>query len=308
MNRGGRKRLYYPEVVPMRRLRYAQAILVGAFLFFQAISTVSAQERINVLLVASEIDGYQNKIEYYLGNIGAPGDTTMPSLNPVFTVTWYNLYAQGSLPTLSYLNNYDCAVTWSNFPFKYASNDEYYADDWGDRLADYVDAGGAVIICTFCFNDLRALAGDIFSQGYSPLTNSGVWNRMNWSEFDIPAPESRTDLEDELCTDVDKLGCGWRDHCSLESWAGDEHFSYLDGEYAFAYSQSYKVAAINMYPGSAFTDENPTGRHPNTFNCFYDWKDINAGNFPQDEQWKKEEMDDEFPEFLRNVILWLVNE
>jgi hypothetical protein len=294
----------------MTKFRYAHAILVGAFLFFLTCpGGVNAQERINVLLVASEIEGYENKIEYYLSNIGVPGDLTMPSENPVFdSVDWHNLYGPGNIPELSYLNAYDCVVTWSNFPFRYASNDEYYADDWGDRLAEYVDAGGAVIICTFCFTDERALAGDIFGEGYSPLTNNGVWNHMTWSDFDIPEPGSRTELEDELYTDVDKLGCGWRDHCSLESWAGDEHFSYLDGEYAFAYSQENKVAAINMYPGSAFTAEDPTGGHPNTFNCFYDWKDINAGNFPQDEQWKKEEMDDEFPEFLRNVILWLVNE
>jgi hypothetical protein len=289
-------------VVPMTRPRYAQAILVGAFLFFQALAVVYAQERINVLLVASEIEGYENKIEYYLSNIGEPGDTTIPSLNPVFAVTWYNLYTQGSLPLLSYLNNYDCVVTWSNFPFKYASNDEYYADDWGDRLKQYVDAGGAVIICTFCFNDLRALAGDIFGEGYSPLTNDGDWNHMNWSEFDIPEPESRTDLEDELYADVDKLGCGWRDCCSLESWAGSEHFGYLDGEYAFAYSEDNKVAAINMYPGSAFTAEIPSEGHPNTFNCFYDWKDEYASTTDDNSQV------DHFPEFLRNVILWLVNE
>jgi hypothetical protein len=284
-------------------MRYAQAILVGAFLFLQALGIVNAQERINVLLVASETEGYENKIEYYLSNIGVPGDLTMPSLNPVFTVTWYNLYGVASIPELSYLSNYDCVVTWSNFPFKYASNDEYYADDWGDRLADYVDAGGAVIICTFCFNDERALAGRIFSQGYSPLTNNGDWNHMNWSEFDIPREENRSALQDELYTDVDNLGCGWRDYCTLESWAGSEYFSYLDGEYAFAYSQSNKVAAINMYPGSAYTAEDPTlsSAKPYPFGTFYDWKDKRTCQYASTEV-------DDFPEFLRNVILWLVNE
>lgn len=43
----------------------------------------------------------------------------------------------------------------------------------GDRLADYVDGGGRLVICTYSFSTPWDVGGRIVTPGYSPLLNSG---------------------------------------------------------------------------------------------------------------------------------------
>jgi|GEM_PF-2860755 len=278
----------------MSKSAYALMVIVGAFLFCLSAQSAPGEEGPKVLLIASEIEGYQNKIFYYLENIKKPGE---PGGDPAFSdVGWFNLYPEGlEGQYFPILEGFDCVVTWSDYPFKeYPSNDEYYADDWGDLLKTYVDGGGVVVICAFCCTNDWALDGGIFGEGYAPLTNGGDWNLMLWDEFDLAAQL----IPRDLLVDVDKLGCGWRDDCQLENW-GDAIIYYQDGEYAFAVSEDKKVASINLYPGSAYTAEDPTAGNPYPFSCFFDWKDSKTCQHAQDEI-------DDFPEFLRNVILWLI--
>jgi hypothetical protein len=70
--------------------------------------------------------------------------------------------ARLATPTLTELSQYDSVLTCA-----YSG----YADPvgMGDVLADYVDAGGRVILGQFCY---AALAGRIMTPGYCPVTVS----------------------------------------------------------------------------------------------------------------------------------------
>jgi len=68
-------------------------------------------------------------------------------------------------PTLADLEDYDCVITWSNNPYQ-----DPVAT--GDVLADYVEIGGAVLICEFAFYaPTFDLEGRIMSE-YSPFTTA----------------------------------------------------------------------------------------------------------------------------------------
>jgi hypothetical protein len=57
------------------------------------------------------------------------------------TVDYFD--ARAATPSVSLLSTYDCVMTWANYP--YNDNIQY-----GDNLADYVDAGGKVILGQWC--------------------------------------------------------------------------------------------------------------------------------------------------------------
>lgn len=65
-------------------------------------------------------------------------------------------------PTLSTLLTYDVVITWANYVY-------YNATAWGDLLADYVDAGGRVILAEFAIDPNWGLHGRIITGGYCPL-------------------------------------------------------------------------------------------------------------------------------------------
>jgi len=74
--------------------------------------------------------------------------------------------ASGS-PSLSQLLNYDSVLAWSNFT---PQNPTFL----GNVLADYVDAGGHVVVATYGISSPWAIQGRIMTAGYSPLTNVGT--------------------------------------------------------------------------------------------------------------------------------------
>ncbi len=71
--------------------------------------------------------------------------------------------AQAATPTLAELQQYDCVFTWAN---------SSYADmtAMGDVLADYVDAGGVVVLGAFVtYTNGNYLSGRIMTPAYSPV-------------------------------------------------------------------------------------------------------------------------------------------
>jgi hypothetical protein len=76
--------------------------------------------------------------------------------------------ARAGIPTLGELLAYDVVYTWANYS---------YADDisLGDVLADYVDAGGVVILGTWAYpGPWNALGGRVTTSGYSPVSYTAV--------------------------------------------------------------------------------------------------------------------------------------
>jgi hypothetical protein len=90
-----------------------------------------------------------------------------PDIGRVHTIT-----ASKVTPTADNLQTYDVVITWSNYP---------YADPeaLGDVLADYVDAGGHVIVMPFAMSkDNWCLGGRFAEEGYMPLLSIGKGNHF----------------------------------------------------------------------------------------------------------------------------------
>jgi len=90
------------------------------------------------------------------------------------TVDYYD--ARVGTPDLALLSTYDCVFTWVDLP--YADKDLF-----GDNLADYVDAGGKVILGQWCYQSDQTnwLEGRIMTSAYCPVTvsssyNNGIYN------------------------------------------------------------------------------------------------------------------------------------
>lgn len=76
--------------------------------------------------------------------------------------------ARAATPTLAQLAAYDAVYTWTNYS---------YADEnaFGDVLADYVDAGGVVILGTWAYpGGWNGLGGRVVTSGYIPVSYTSV--------------------------------------------------------------------------------------------------------------------------------------
>ncbi len=80
-------------------------------------------------------------------------------------VAWVDVYdVRFATPSLADLQRYDSVMAWSNYAF----GDPVAM---GDVLADYVDAGGGVVLNSV-WTSRFDMAGRIVSDGYAPLTTS----------------------------------------------------------------------------------------------------------------------------------------
>ena len=93
----------------------------------------------------------------------------------------------GGSPTLSYLQQFDSVLVWTNsVPDTTALS---------NVLGDYVDAGGRVVISTFWGQEVEALhigggGGKLNSEGYNPLTNgvTDAYNLHTLGAFNAASP------------------------------------------------------------------------------------------------------------------------
>jgi hypothetical protein len=121
--------------------------------------------------------------------------------------------------------------TWPNVP---------YADPvlMGDRLADYVDAGGHVVLGVFCtFTTGAPLGGRIMTPGYSPVTSPAGTNHFVLSAY---AGDGTTCLHHG----VTAYDCLFRDVLVTQG-AGVVDGRYADGEIAHAYRPDRRVVYSN---------------------------------------------------------------
>ncbi len=85
----------------------------------------------------------------------------------VIAVDWMNECS--ALPTMAQLKAYDVVIAWSNGTI-------YDPVGIGNLLADYIDAGGKLVLCTFMWQapGENGIQGRLIDQLYSPLvSNSG---------------------------------------------------------------------------------------------------------------------------------------
>jgi hypothetical protein len=97
----------------------------------------------------------------------------LAALGTFTTIDEFDTTTLFSTPTLPQLNNYDVVLAYSNFsPFDPLA--------LGNVLADYVDAGGDVVLATYAWTNPFDIEGRIMKKGYSPFTDRPI----------VPVPDS----------------------------------------------------------------------------------------------------------------------
>ena len=142
-------------------------------------------------------------------------------------------------PTALQLAAYTCVYTWV---------ENSYSDRilFGDRLADFVDAGGKVILGPFCtYTTGFSLGGRIMTPAYSPVTSPSGTNHFSTSPYAGDGTRS-------LHAGVVAYDCGNRDFLVLQG-AGIANGHYTDGEIAQAYRPDGRV----VYSNGAGSIQNP---------------------------------------------------
>ena len=149
----------------------------------------------------------------------------------IAAVDWFD--ARGAIPTLAHLLTYDVVIVHNNY---------HYADDaaMGDVLADYVDAGGRLILTIFNFQLGWAIEGRIVTPGYSPFLPPGEFNHTSWADLGV------YQAGHPIMQGVSSLGDYYRDRVNLAPGA-ELVASWDDGEELVAVNGC--IAGINMYVG-----------------------------------------------------------
>jgi len=139
--------------------------------------------------------------------------------------------ARAGVPTPQLLATYDCVYTWPN---------QAYAEQgvFGNRLAEFVDNGGRVILGVFCtYTTGNSMGGGIMTSPYCPVASPGGNNHDTLSSY---AGDGKTCLHSSVAS----YDCVSRDVLVTQgSGAVDGH--YLDGEIALAYRPDKRVIYCN---------------------------------------------------------------
>ncbi len=113
---------------------------------------------LKALLYHSDNPSFSNSVEGALVGTGQFGATD---------IDIFSMLTSG-VASLAFLQNYDCVYVWTNqvAPSVVAQ---------GNRLKEYVDAGGGVILATYALSKTQnpwEMQGGIMGPGYSPLVNT----------------------------------------------------------------------------------------------------------------------------------------
>jgi hypothetical protein len=140
--------------------------------------------------------------------------------------------AQTGTPTLQELQEYDCAVVWSNYSFSDPVG-------LGNVLADYVDAGGGVVLQNFSYYQGWQLQGRIMSD-YCPLGIGSSFARRVLGTYDAghPIMAGVTSFIDTFAIALTVVN----DPIVVAS--------YGDGTPLVAYHPERDIVAINSYMGN----------------------------------------------------------
>jgi hypothetical protein len=138
--------------------------------------------------------------------------------------------ASSATPTALQLSAYDCVYTWSNLGYQDAVT-------FGNRLADFVDAGGKVILGSFTTYNGYQLAGRIMTPAYCPVSNPTLDDHYSLDSY---AGDGTTCFQHGIAT----FASMFRDVLVLQG-SGIAESHYLDGEIAVAYRPDRRVVYIN---------------------------------------------------------------
>jgi hypothetical protein len=160
------------------------------------------------------------------------------------TVDYFDTRA--ATPDLALLQSYDCVMTYCNYA---------YADMvlFGDRLAQYVDSGGVVILGSWCtYTTGNYLSGAIMEPAYCPVDSPTGTNHMTPALY---AGDGVTCIYDNVTV----LEGTYRDFLVLQG-AGIQDGSYTDGEICHAYRPDGHVVYANGMDGTGTGATGDVGR------------------------------------------------
>lgn len=143
-----------------------------------------------------------------------------------------------TLPTLSELRAYDAIMVSPNHSWTYAGR----STELGNLMADYVDAGGGLVMTTFSWQypDINGLHGRIIDGGYSPFT--GGYSLYSFA--DLGSFTSHPIMEG-----VNEVSGFYRDAAVPSEDAGIIAF-WSDGTPFVAIDAGSGVVGINLFPES----------------------------------------------------------
>jgi hypothetical protein len=156
--------------------------------------------------------------------------------------------AKDSTPTLAELSSFDSVLVWNN---------DYYKNptELGNVLADYVDAGGGVVLATFSFYPVWVfpIAGRLMTDTtYSPYSvSSSDWSTASLGTYNSSHP---------LMSGISSITGYSRDVVDVNPGA-EVVARWTDGTPFVATNHGGKVVGITVWPG----DKTMTGDYPRLF-------------------------------------------
>ena len=145
----------------------------------------------------------------------------------------------GQTPTLAQLLAYDSVLAYTN----YEPSDP---TAFGNVLADYVDAGGHLVISTYGFSSQWAIEGRITNAGYAPLTKAAIG--------DVSGNLVATAPGDPIFSGVDLSGLAYFHNGNFAHPGLDPGATLLatdgNGINMIARNASGNVVGLNLFPAS----------------------------------------------------------
>ena len=123
----------------------------------RAVGSASATAGVSVLLLHSDLGGKGNSFKDELVSTGLYSASDIDVNGQMRT--------NNVPPSLASLSAYDCVMVWSNFRPRRPA-------DYGNRLKEYVQSGGGVVLLAFALsrpNNLWEMKGGIMDDGFNPL-------------------------------------------------------------------------------------------------------------------------------------------
>jgi len=139
-------------------------------------------------------------------------------------------------PTVATMQNYGCVYTWSNYQYQNATQ-------MGNNLADYVDAGGTVVINDFSWTAGWGLQGRLMTDAnYAPMTHngSGAYTYTN-----LGSKDDAHVFMDGVSSISNIFFWTYVSKEAPATWVADN----TNGTIYCAVNADFNVAGVNMYPG-----------------------------------------------------------
>jgi hypothetical protein len=190
------------------------------------------ENRLNDTLHATATAVDEIRILWVYADYAAPETTLAVRLRALGdSIEFFN--GQTTTPTLEQLQPYDAVGAHTNYTFS-------SPDGMGDVLADYVDAGGGVVIGNFCFTTGWRMGGRIMTGNYAtvvPGSNQYGSQQIGWMDPAHPIMAGVDSCRDYFMGDG-PYAAGAE---SVATWA--------DGRRYVGVSANQKVVGVNSYPG-----------------------------------------------------------